>query len=78
MQEKLEEAHAAIINEKEAARIAIEQAPPVIKEVPVVDNAKLELLTHHNKELEVKNVSRLHYSVYLTYISYITKSNHGN
>lgn len=78
MQEKLEEAHAAIIKEKEAARIAIEQAPPVIKEVPVVDNTKLELLTNRNTELEVKNISMFHYSIYLTYISYITKSNHGN
>lgn len=52
MQEKLEEAHEAIIREKEAARIAIEQAPPVIKEVPVVDNTKLELLTNRNKDLE--------------------------
>lgn len=54
MQEKLNEANAAIIREKEAAKIAIEQAPPVIKEVPVVDNTKLDLLTNHNKELEVK------------------------
>ncbi|KAL6005214.1 hypothetical protein ACLOJK_005776 [Asimina triloba] len=52
MQVKLEEASAAIIREREAARIAIEQAPPVIKEVPVVDNTKLELLTHRNEELE--------------------------
>ena len=54
MQEKLDEANAAIIREKEAARIAIEQAPPVIKEVPVVDNTKLELLSGKNKELEVE------------------------
>lgn len=54
MQEQLDEAHAAIIREKEAARIAIEQAPPVIKEVPFVDNTKLELLTNRNDELEVK------------------------
>ncbi|PKA49353.1 hypothetical protein AXF42_Ash014255 [Apostasia shenzhenica] len=52
MQEKLDEATAAIIKEKETARIAIENAPPVIKEVPVVDNTKLELLTIRNKELE--------------------------
>ncbi|XP_072989878.1 myosin-12-like isoform X2 [Typha latifolia] len=52
MQEKLDEAHTSIIKEKEAAKIAIEQAPPVIKEVPVVDNTKLELLMDRNKELE--------------------------
>ncbi|CAL0310840.1 unnamed protein product [Lupinus luteus] len=52
MQGKLDEAHAAIIHEKEAAKIAIEQAPPVIKEVLVEDNTKLELLTNRNEELE--------------------------
>lgn len=54
MQEQLEEARAAVIHEREAAKIAIEQAPPVIKEVPVVDNTKLEQLTNQNQELEVK------------------------
>ncbi|XAR63368.1 Myosin ATPase [Bertholletia excelsa] len=52
MQGQLDEAHAAIIHEKEAARIAIEQAPPVIKEVLVVDNSKVEELTLQNEELE--------------------------
>ncbi|CAN6309346.1 unnamed protein product [Urochloa humidicola] len=52
MQEKVEEAHAAIVKEKEAAKLAIEQAPPKIVEVPVVDNAKVEQLTSKNKELE--------------------------
>lgn len=59
MQEKLEEANAAIIREKEEARIAIEQAPPVIKEVPVIDNTKLEMLSEKNKELEVMEVLKL-------------------
>jgi myosin-5 len=53
MQGQLDEAHAAIIQEKEEAKLAIEQAPPVIKEVPVVDNTKLELLKNQNDELEV-------------------------
>lgn len=53
LQGQLDEAHAAIIHEKEAAKLAIEQAPPVIKEVPVVDETKVELLTNHNQELEV-------------------------
>lgn len=53
MQEKLDEAHAAVIREKEAAKLAIEQAPPVIKEVPVVDETKLEILQNQNEELEV-------------------------
>ncbi|KAF3322852.1 Myosin-J heavy chain [Carex littledalei] len=54
LQEKLDEALEAIIREKEAARIAIEQAPPKIVEVPVVDNTKLDELSVLNKELEVQ------------------------
>ncbi|KAG8391355.1 hypothetical protein BUALT_Bualt01G0179200 [Buddleja alternifolia] len=52
IQTQLHEAHAAIIHEREAAKIAIEQAPPVIVEVPVVDNTKLEQLTNQNHVLE--------------------------
>ncbi|WVZ60536.1 hypothetical protein U9M48_010546 [Paspalum notatum var. saurae] len=52
VQENLEEAHAAIVKEKEDAKLAIEQAPPKIVEVPVVDNEKVEQLTTQNKELE--------------------------
>lgn len=59
MQENLKEAHAAIVNEKEAAKLAIEQAPPKIVEVPVIDNAKLEELTTQNKELEVQGLEIL-------------------
>ncbi|XP_022152731.1 myosin-12 [Momordica charantia] len=54
MQGQLDEANAAIIREREAAKLAIEQAPPVIKEVPVVDETKLKLLSNHNEELEVE------------------------
>ena len=53
MQEKIEEAHAEVVKEKEAAKLAIEQAPPKIVEVPVVDTEKVEQLTSKNKELEV-------------------------
>ncbi|KAJ4817299.1 myosin-like protein XIF [Rhynchospora pubera] len=52
LQKNLEEAHEAITREKEAARIAIEEAPPKIVEVPVVDNTRLDELTVLNKELE--------------------------
>ncbi|KAK4488660.1 hypothetical protein RD792_004431 [Penstemon davidsonii] len=52
MQIQLQEAHAAIIHEREAAKIAIEEAPPVIKEVPIIDNTKVEQLTNQNQELE--------------------------
>jgi len=63
MQAQLDEAQAAIIHEREAAKIAIEQAPPVIKEVPVVDDTKLELLTNKNEELEVN--LKLYSPIYL-------------
>ena len=33
LQENLEEAHAAVVKEKEAAKLAIEQAPPKIVEL---------------------------------------------
>ncbi|WOL05198.1 hypothetical protein Cni_G13925 [Canna indica] len=51
---KLDEAHEAMTKEIEGARIAIEQAPPITKEVLVEENSMLELLTTRNKELEVK------------------------
>ncbi|KAF8022278.1 hypothetical protein BT93_G2431 [Corymbia citriodora subsp. variegata] len=53
MHSLLDEAHAAaVIREKEAAKLAIEQAPPIIKEIAVVDDSKLEPLRNHNMELE--------------------------
>ena len=64
MQGQLDEAHVAIIREKEAAKLAIEQAPPVIKEVPVVDNSKVEELTLHNEKLEVISVYPTGYTFY--------------
>lgn len=57
MQEKLDAAHEAIKKEKEASRIIIEQAAPVVQEVPVADNTKLDLLTSYNNKLEVKNLN---------------------
>ncbi|XP_010469656.1 PREDICTED: myosin-12-like isoform X3 [Camelina sativa] len=54
LQEKLDEAQAAIIREKEAAKLTIEQAPPVIKEVPVVDSTQVDLLNSQNNELEAE------------------------
>lgn len=59
MQRQLDEAHAAILREKEAAKLAIGEAPAVIKEVPIVDTTKLELLTNQNEELEVTSKKTL-------------------
>lgn len=46
MQMQVEEANAKAIKEREAAKKAIEEAPPVVKEVPVMvqDDAKIESL----------------------------------
>ncbi|XP_071726546.1 myosin-12 [Rutidosis leptorrhynchoides] len=52
MQTKLDEADNQILYEKEAAKLAIEQALPVIKEVPVVDNTRVEELETFNHKLE--------------------------
>ncbi|CAK9144158.1 unnamed protein product [Ilex paraguariensis] len=47
MQTQVEEANSRVIKEQEAARKAIEEAPPVIKETPVMvqDTAKVDALT---------------------------------
>ena len=56
MRLQLEEAKTMVIKEREAARKAIEEAPPVIKETPVLiqDTAKIDSLT---TELETVKVS---------------------
>lgn len=72
MQTQLQEAQAAIIHEREAAKIAIEQAPPVIKEVPVVDNAKVEQLTNQNHELEV-SIKQLYYTIIHTNLGFSSR-----
>ncbi|MQL92688.1 hypothetical protein Taro_025315 [Colocasia esculenta] len=54
MQLQVEEAHAMVIREKEAARKAIEEAPPVIKETPVLvhDTEKVDALTAEVESLK--------------------------
>ncbi|XP_042004370.1 myosin-17-like [Salvia splendens] len=54
MQIQVEEANARVIKEQEAARKAIEDAPPVIKETPVVveDTAKIDTLTAEVESLK--------------------------
>ncbi|KAK7401087.1 hypothetical protein VNO78_12401 [Psophocarpus tetragonolobus] len=52
VQTQLDEAYVAFIHGREATKIEIEQPPPVIKEVPIVDNTMLEFLTNKNEELE--------------------------
>lgn len=55
MQMQVEEANARVIKEREAARKAIEEAPPVIKETPVLvqDTLKVEQLMAEVQSLKV-------------------------
>ncbi|KAH7572097.1 hypothetical protein JRO89_XS04G0200500 [Xanthoceras sorbifolium] len=59
MQLQVEEANSRVIKEREAARKAIEEAPPVIKETPVIiqDTEKLEALTAEVESLKVQLLS---------------------
>lgn len=59
MQIQVEEANAKVIKEREAARKAIEEAPPVIKETPVMvqDTAKIEALTAEVENLKAALIS---------------------
>lgn len=59
MQLQVEEANARVIKEQEAARKAIEEAPPVIKETPVIvqDTEKIDLLTAEVESLKVDSLS---------------------
>lgn len=54
-QQQVEEANSMIIKEREAARKAIEEAPPVIKETPVIvqDVEKISSLTAEVERLKV-------------------------
>ncbi len=57
MQIQVESANARVIQEREAARKAIEEAPPVIKETPVVvqDTGKIDSLTAEVESLKVSS-----------------------
>ncbi|KAB1209380.1 Myosin-17 [Morella rubra] len=54
MQLQVEEANARVIQEREAARKAIEEAPPVVKETPVIiqDTEKIDSLTAEVESLK--------------------------
>jgi len=55
MQIQIDEANAKVIKEREAARKAIEEAPPVVKETPVIvqDTEKVDTLTAEVESLKV-------------------------
>lgn len=55
MHKQVEEANAKVVQEREAARRAIEEAPPVIKETPVIvhDTEKINALSAEVDNLKV-------------------------
>lgn len=55
MQLQVEEANSMVVKEREAARKAIEEAPPIIKETPVMvqDTEKINSLTAEVEKLKV-------------------------
>ncbi|XP_020698771.1 myosin-17 isoform X2 [Dendrobium catenatum] len=64
MQQQVEEANSMIIKEREASRKAIEEAPPVIKETPVIvqDVEKISSLTAEVEHFKALLVSEQHTS----------------
>lgn len=60
MQKKVDEANALVVKEREAAKKAIEEAPPVIQETPVYveDTKKVESLMEENNSLKVIQLTR--------------------
>ncbi|CAD5332252.1 unnamed protein product [Arabidopsis thaliana] len=62
MRLQVEEANAAVVREREAARKAIEEAPPVIKEIPVLveDTEKINSLTSEVEALKTERQAAEH------------------
>ena len=63
MQKKVDEANALLVKERESAKKAIQEAPPVIKEVPVYveDTNKVESLTEEINSLKVRDSQGIYY-----------------
>jgi len=70
MQLEVDEANSLLIKEREAARKAIEEAPPVIKETPVLvqDTEKINSLAAEVEQLKVGIGSKIIYLCRLTSI----------
>ena len=71
MQMQVEEANARVIKEQEAARKAIEEAPPVIKETPVIvqDTAKIDSLKSEVESLKVHPLTWIIIDLYMIAMS---------
>lgn len=70
MRKKVDEANALVVKEREAARKAIEEAPPVIKETPVYveDTKKVESLTQEIDNLKVRILTYHGYMIFIAMI----------
>lgn len=65
MRKKVDETNALLVKEREAAKKAAEEAPPVIKETQVLveDTKKLELMTDELENVKVLAVSGYQWSI---------------
>lgn len=61
-QKKVDETNTILVKEREAAKKAIEEAPPVIKETTIYieDTEKIKSLTDEVDGLKVMNVDKFH------------------
>lgn len=62
MQKKIEETNALLVKEQEAAKKAIAEAPPVIKETQVLveDTKKIDSLMEEVENLKVRRFTSMH------------------
>lgn len=74
MQAKIDETNALLVTERENAKKALEEAPPVIQETQVLveDTQKIESLTAEVESLKVRKLSLLRTSFLLTILSSIS------
>lgn len=65
MRKKVDETNALLVKEREAAKKAAEEAPPVIKETQVLveDTKKIESMTEELESVKVLSVSGFQWSI---------------
>lgn len=65
MRKKVDEANALLVKEREAAKKAAEEAPPVIQETQVLveDTKKIELMTEELESVKVQSVKVYQFSI---------------
>lgn len=65
MKKKVDETNALLVKEREAAKKAAEEAPPVIQETQVLveDTKKIELMTEELESVKVLSVGAYQFSI---------------